>query len=558
MALICASSMCSLIFAKDIEYSRHVNRRGRNNLRQRQLDESSISKGSSSKGSSKGSSSSGKGKGSKSSKSPGKGSKSSKSPGKGSTSSKSSKSPGKGKGKGGSSSSGKGKGGSSSSKGKGSSKNVPTAAPFSVPDITVAPTAAPVRVPTVDDICGSSRDTYIDRVKEILTDTFGPTDFEANTPQGDAFEWLTLEDKICPDNGTNDQIRQRYALATFYFSTDGDKWNFCDAKGTKDCPPEVEPFLSPANECEWYGVDECNANKKLTKLDFKKVNGQDVGLKGDIPSEIFVLPNLKDFIADFDGPDNKKGELTGDIPSNVGNAPKLAILDVEKHQLTGDIPASIYSSTTIREIDLDDNKLTGTISEDVANMKSLVFWSSNKNNFDDQSIPSGFATLTQNLKSLSLNNSKLIGDVPSSYGDLTKIEQIDFSDNKLTGEISFIENYTKAISIALDNNKFEGPVPDSVWSFPDLKFLILEKNELSGQLPSNIPVQTKLEVLKLGKNEFSGPIPASLANFKNLKSLDLSGNNFTGVVPDELCELKNLEGIKVDKNIACDPTCCIV
>lgn len=39
MALICASSMCSLIFAKDIEYSRHVNRRGRNNLRQRQLDE---------------------------------------------------------------------------------------------------------------------------------------------------------------------------------------------------------------------------------------------------------------------------------------------------------------------------------------------------------------------------------------------------------------------------------------------------------------------------------------------------------------------------------------
>lgn len=68
----------------------------------------------------------------------------------------------------------------------------------------------------------------------------------------------------------------------------------------------------------------------------------------------------------------------------------------------------------------------------------------------------------------------------------------------------------------------------------------------------------QFSVLKLGKNEFSGPIPASLANFKNLKSLDLSGNNFTGVVPDELCELKNLEGIKVDKNIACDPTCCIV
>ena len=65
---------------------------------------------------------------------------------------------GKGKGKGGSSSIGKG--------GKGSSKNVPTAAPFSVPDITVAPTAAPIRVPTVNDICGTSREAYIERVKE--------------------------------------------------------------------------------------------------------------------------------------------------------------------------------------------------------------------------------------------------------------------------------------------------------------------------------------------------------------------------------------------------------
>ena len=106
--------------------------------------------------------------------------------------------------------------------------------------------------------------TYFERVKEILTDTFGPTDFDAKTPQGDAFEWLTLGDQICPDNGTNDQIRQRYALATFYFSTDGDKWNFCDAKGTKDCP--VEPFLSPANECEWYGELKRNVQVSVVRL----------------------------------------------------------------------------------------------------------------------------------------------------------------------------------------------------------------------------------------------------------------------------------------------------
>ena len=66
----------------------------------------------------------------------------------------------------------------------------------------------------------------------------------------------------------------------------------------------------------------------------------------------------------------------------------------------------------------------------------------------------------------------------------------------------------------------------------------------------------QFSVLKLGENNFSGPIPKSLANFKNLQSLDLSGNDFTGAVPDELCEMTNLEGIKVDKDIECDPTCC--
>jgi len=201
----------------------------------------------------------------KSSKSPkgkgGKGSDSSSVSGKGGKGSKSSRSPGKGgKGKGGkgstsSKSSGKGSKSIKSMKSSKSSKETTqspeqTPIPTSAPVGPTNPTASPVKEPTPGDVDPCGEDAIRDALLEI-TPSGGILDDEA-------FNWLINEDtmKVCADNLA--QLVQRYALAAFYFSTEGRNWNFCSADAEKtECESENERFLSGGSECEWYGVDCC-------------------------------------------------------------------------------------------------------------------------------------------------------------------------------------------------------------------------------------------------------------------------------------------------------------
>jgi len=56
-------------------------------------------------------------------------------------------------------------------------------------------------------------------------------------------------------------VEQRYALSTFYYSTNGDGWN------------DSEGWLEDSSECSWVGVkcdddglvDELGADEKLSK-----------------------------------------------------------------------------------------------------------------------------------------------------------------------------------------------------------------------------------------------------------------------------------------------------
>jgi hypothetical protein len=130
---------------------------------------------------------------------------------------------------------------------------------------------------------------------------------DPTTPQARALEWITNEDAIvptlCPNiegsgcklDGVNPMV-QRYALATFYFATNGDDWTQCSAPANGDtltaandaCNRIVTPFgvendrvgdtstdawLGPVNECFWggvacWGADTPNLNLCVDQLDF--------------------------------------------------------------------------------------------------------------------------------------------------------------------------------------------------------------------------------------------------------------------------------------------------
>ena len=92
-----------------------------------------------------------------------------------------------------------------------------------------------------------------DRFKQALplVQTITPMAFFANkaTPQYLALTWLADKDEAVLDFASeNSSALQRYALAVVYFATTGNDWNY------------QYKFLSPANECDWTGVDEAGAS----------------------------------------------------------------------------------------------------------------------------------------------------------------------------------------------------------------------------------------------------------------------------------------------------------
>jgi Leucine-rich repeat (LRR) protein len=86
-------------------------------------------------------------------------------------------------------------------------------------------------------------------------------------------------------------------------------------------------------------------------------------------------------------------------------------------------------------------------------------------------------------------------------------------------------NSQRVYSIKLINNKLVGNIPSSLGNITNLTALFLGTNQLSGNIPASLGNLTKLARLDLRSNQLSGIIPASLAIFSS--KANFSYNNFT-------------------------------
>jgi hypothetical protein len=97
------------------------------------------------------------------------------------------------------------------------------------------------------------------------------------SPQSKAMEWLENDPNL--GNFSDEKRIQRYALATLFYSTNGDKWT------------ENEFWLSESEECRWIGVtcpDIAVSGLNLT-LNY---------LQGKIPPKDGLLSKLGEFIVE--------------------------------------------------------------------------------------------------------------------------------------------------------------------------------------------------------------------------------------------------------------------
>ena len=337
----------------------------------------------------------------------------------------------------------------------------------------------------------------------------------------------------------------RAVLVALYEATDGPNWL------------NNEGWLTDAPLGEWYGV-ETDGQGRVTGLNLGGTWNPETGwernnVTGSIPSELGNLSELRWLDLVFN-------RLTGPIPSELGNLTNLTQLQLSSNDLTGPIPPELVSLANLTVLDLSLNELTGP-------------------------IPPWLGSLA-NLQTLSLYNNVLTGPIPPELGHLTNLQSVYLNWNDLAGPLPpELGNLSRLRDLSVFGNyRLVGPLPETYTGLDSLVFLSIERTDLC--IPQTTEFQLWLRAIERVEGENcsivqesdrealaaiyrwtngdgwrsnnnwlgDGPLDdwygVTVDNTDRVTALDLSDNNLEGFVPAETGDLLYIEKLVLNGNSA--------
>lgn len=337
---------------------------------------------------------------------------------------------------------------------------------------------------------------------------------ESASPQAQAYRWI-LQDPILRIEGLGWRVKQRFALATAFFATDGDNWkantNWLD-HDTHECMwwsqisykdvsqfDDHNPMENAAGTCEFLeGQDTVQYKQVYSHLWLSENN-----LNGTIPPELFWLTSLRSLSL------RENRNLIGSIPTHIGMPKELEGVSFAFTQVTGVLPSEIGALSALHSFSAPAAQLTG-------------------------SLPSELGLLTQ-LIELFLDNNALSGELPAELGKLTNLLWLFLNDNFFAGVFpEWILSLTKLDEFTLYANEMNGTIPTGIGQLTDLQRLWLYSNHFSGVIPSEIGLLTNLFALYLDDNRLTGTLPMELGQLVNICDFWTSWNSHTGTIPSEI------------------------
>ncbi|XP_019440900.1 PREDICTED: DNA-damage-repair/toleration protein DRT100-like [Lupinus angustifolius] len=288
-------------------------------------------------------------------------------------------------------------------------------------------------------------------------------------------------------------------------------------------------------------------------------------ISGPFPTSLSNLPNLQFIYIE-------NNMLSGPIPNIIGNMTKLGALSLSGNRFTGTIPSSIAELTQLTQIKLGNNILNGVIPQGIQRLKNLTYLSLENNQLSGK-IPDFFSSFTE-LRILELSRNKFSGEIPLSISTLApKLSYLKLGHNSLSGTIpDFLGKFKALDTLDLSSNKFIGTVPKSFTNLTKIFNLDLSNNFLIDPFPE---MNVKgIESLDLSNNKFhlnqipkwvtSSPIIFSLKlancgikikldDWKPSETyfydyIDLSGNEISGSVVELLNKTEYLVGFEASRN----------
>ena len=444
-----------------------------------------------------------------------------------------------------------------------------------IPKETTTASSSSVNVTEADDSASAQVNEYI-RIRDVIVSASPYSKMaiaDQNSTQSRALGWLFSSD---PRELSDLRLVQRWALASFYYATNGNGW--VDKLG----------WMEPRDECEWYGVTCIDG--VICKLELIQNR-----LVGELVPEISTWTNLYwlSLGNDYDAPEEEKNEIIMPLPSFLGDLNNLAFLNLANVGLTSTIPQELFTSwSRLKSLFLNDNDITGTLPNSIEHLDSIeVLWLGGNNL--GGSILSEIGRLVS-LRDLSLDSNfredatgrrGFIATIPSEIGQLTSLEILSLADNAMSGLVPMhLGGLVSLRRLQLSGNFFESQLPPTlgrlemleeldisfnwyvlfaVWRFCFI-IVILRKKLFLGipRLSSTIPPEwgnmISLNRLSLASNYndddgyftggIIGTLPPELANLKNLKEMDLSNNYLTGTLITEIGQLHLLQSLYIQNN----------
>jgi Leucine-rich repeat (LRR) protein len=380
---------------------------------------------------------------------------------------------------------------------------------------------------------------------------------------------LTDQIKIVQSGGSADATSLNYASISFgmplieaeyailkqlFSATNGNNWT-----------QKWNTALNNLHETSWYGVGIKDGHVISIALPGNN-------LTGSLPTELGNLSRLETLNLQFNA-------ITGSIPANINNLRNLKALNLQGNQLSGTIP-SLSVITSLRKLYLSDNLFAGTIPSQFNQLANIEILDLSGNRFDAIATP-----FTYDLNRVYLN----------LRGQTIQInEYLDYSANSITLVLPFINAYNDAARdyngqhlFALQANGLtvtEATSDGKTLVFPDVNITLIpegaqislwqrtgaardaiiryngiKNNSLVPVVEYEYNVLVKLFQQTNG-SQWNEPWNVSSNNIHQTKwkgivsneghiiSIDLSANNLQGSIPPELGQLTELRSLILRQN----------
>ncbi|URE36687.1 LRR receptor-like serine threonine-protein kinase [Musa troglodytarum] len=194
------------------------------------------------------------------------------------------------------------------------------------------------------------------------------------------------------------------------------------------------------------------------------------------------------------------------------------------------------------------NELEGEFPAELAQLSELEYLVLSDNKLSGR-LPENLCPNATKLGYLFLSTNNFSGPIPAGLAQCWSLTQLDLSNNSFTGDIPVeLGDLTNLTDLLLNNNSLTGSIPREFGNLSILQTLTLYRNELRGRLPEELGNSPMLERIRLGNNRLTGQVPPVLGGIGTLSLLDLSSNSLTGTIPEDLSSCRSLTHIILSDN----------